>query len=163
MKMHSNGLLHLCSETIQAAWIDYNGHMNVAYYVSVFDTGTEALLDYSGLDADYRERTQSSTYVLETHVNYERELVVDAPVEIDLQLLDHDSKRIHYAMFMRHRDEGFQAACCEIMLMHMDMRSTRSAPMPESACARLAGLAAAQADLPLPPSAGSVIGIRRKS
>ena len=161
--MHGNGLLHLCSETIKAAWIDYNGHMNVAYYVLIFDSGTEALLDYLGMDAEYRERSQASTYVLETHINYERELVLDAPVEITMQLLDHDSKRIHYALFMRHRDEDFQAACCEIMLMHMDMRTTRSSPMPEIACRRLAELATTQASLPLPPNAGKVIGIRRKA
>jgi len=160
--MHHNGLLHLCSQTIQPEWIDYNGHMNVAYYMLVFDAGGDALLDYLGLDEAYRGRSRTSTYVLEAHINYERELLVDALVDIYLQLVDYDGKRIHYSLSMVHREEDFRAATCEIMLMQIDMRTTRGTAMPDFALERLAALAADQADLPPAPNLGSVIGIRRK-
>ena len=160
--MHTKGLHYLCSEVIQPAWIDYNGHMNVAYYVLVFDAGTDALLDTLGINSAHREHTQTSTYVLETHINYERELLLDATVDIYLQLVDFDQKRIHYALFMQHRDEEFQAASCEIMLMHINMKTTRGSPMPDFALDKLAEIQNAQVGLPQPPNLGSVIGIRRK-
>ena len=161
--MRRDGLLHLCTATIKPEWIDYNGHMNVAYYMLVFDAGGDALLDYLGLDEAYRERSRTSTYVLEAHINYERELLVDALVDIYLQLVDHDAKRVHYVLTMQHREEDFRAATCEIMLMQIDMRTTRGTAMPEFALDRLAALAAEQSDLAPPANLGSVIGIRRKS
>ncbi|HSS64018.1 MAG TPA: thioesterase family protein, partial [Gammaproteobacteria bacterium] len=81
---------------IQRDWIDYNGHMNVAYYVLVFDNATDALLDFLGMDEDYRKQTGFTTYVLETHVTYDRELKENDPVRVETQLLDFDAKRLHY-------------------------------------------------------------------
>ncbi len=65
-------------------WIDYNGHMTVAYYVLAFDYSSDALMDYLGLDSDYREHTQNSAFVLEGHITYEQELVQDDPIHSTL-------------------------------------------------------------------------------
>ena len=144
--------------TIRPEWIDYNGHMNVAYYVLVFDQGTDGLLDYLGMDAEYR-RSGFSTYVLEAHITYERELKEGEPYRVTVQLLDADAKRLHY--FERLYREGDDSLCAttEIMLMHMDMSTVRSAPMPEPVRANVAALLEAHARLPRPPQAGRVIGI----
>ena len=73
---------------VEAAWIDYNGHMNVAYYVLMFDRATDALLDRLGLGAAYRRRTDHSLFVLESHVTYEREVKAgDMPVKDALKAL----------------------------------------------------------------------------
>ena len=81
---------------IRPEWIDYNGHMNVAYYVLVFDQGSDDLLDYLGMDKDYRERSGFSTYVLESHITYEREMKEGDAYRVSVQLLDADAKRLHY-------------------------------------------------------------------
>ena len=145
--------------SIRPEWIDYNGHMNVAYYVLVFDLGTDALLDYLGLDTAYRARTGYSTYVLESHITYERELKEGDAYRVTSQLLDFDGKRLHYFEHLYQEPEGTLAATTEIMLMHMDMTTVRSTPMPESVRERVASVMEAHARLPRPTQAGRVIGI----
>ncbi len=145
--------------TIRPEWIDYNGHMNVAYYVLVFDQGTDALLDYLGMDAAYRERTGYSTYVLESHITYERELKEGDAYRVTAQLLDFDAKRLHYFEHVYHEPEGTLAATTEIMLMHMDMTTVRSTPMLEPVRETVASVMQAHTRLSRPPQAGRVIGI----
>lgn len=148
--------------TIRGDWIDYNGHMNVAYYVLVFDNATDALLDYLGMDEAYRSRTGFTTYVLETHVTYDRELKENDAVRVETQLLDFDPKRLHYFSRMFNESDGFPAATTEIMLMHIDSRGPKAAAMPEPVLARVEAVMAAHRALPRPPEAGRVIGIRKK-
>ncbi len=147
---------------IKRDWIDYNGHMNVAYYVLVFDNATDALLDYLGMDEDYRKKTGFTTYVLEAHVTYDRELKENDPVRVETQLLDFDAKRLHYFSQMFHGAEGFLAATTEIMLMHIDSRGPKAAPMTDDVLERVESVMAAHRELPRPPQAGRVIGIRRR-
>lgn len=145
--------------TIRPEWIDYNGHMNVAYYVLVFDQGTDALLDYLGMDTAYRTQTGYSTYVLEAHITYERELKEGDAYRVTTQLLDFDAKRLHYFERLYHETDDTLAATTEIMLMHMDMATVRSAPMPDSVYEKVAALMQSQGRLPRPPQAGRIIGI----
>jgi acyl-CoA thioester hydrolase len=145
--------------TIHPEWIDYNGHMNVAYYVLIFDLGTDALLDYLGMDAAYRARTGYSTYVLESHITYERELKEGDPYRVTAQLLDADAKRLHYFETLYREPDDTPAATTEIMLMHMDMATVRSIPMPDPVAETVASLMQAHAGMPRPSQAGRVIGI----
>jgi len=145
--------------SIRPEWIDYNGHMNVAYYVLVFDRGTDALLDYLGMDNAYRARTGCSTYVLESHITYERELKEGDAYRVTSQLLDFDAKRLHYFEHLYQEPEGTLAATTEIMLMHMDVTTVRSMPMPESVRDRVASVMEAHIRLPRPTQVGRVIGI----
>lgn len=147
---------------IKRDWIDYNGHMNVAYYVLVFDNATDALLDYLGMDEDYRKKTGFTTYVLEAHVTYDRELKENDPVRVETQLLDFDPKRLHYFSQMYHGSEGFLAATTEIMLMHIDSRGPKAAAMPGEVLERVEAVMVAHRKLPRPPQAGRVIAIRRR-
>src|SRR5215469_14576417 len=73
-------------------WIDYNGHMNVAYYVLAFDRATDLLLDHLGLGEAYRRATNRSLFVLEAHVTYARELRAGDRFEIETRLIDADRK-----------------------------------------------------------------------
>ncbi len=154
--------LALHQGSIQREWIDYNGHMNVAFYVLVFDQATDAFLDYLGMDEHYRSETGFTTYVLETHVTYDRELKERDPVRVETQLLDFDPKRLHYFSHMFHADENFLAATTEIMLMHIDSRGPKAAAMPDKVLERVEAVMAAHRALPRPKQAGRVIGIRRR-
>ncbi len=160
--METDAPLVLHQSKIKGEWIDYNGHMNVAYYVLVFDNATDALLDYLGMDEAYRKRTGFTTYVLETHVTYDRELREDDPVRVETQLLDFDPKRLHYFSQMYHGSEGFLAATTEIMLMHIDSRGPKAAAMPGEVLERVEAVMVAHRKLPRPPQAGRVIAIRRR-
>ncbi len=155
--------LCLYHSVVPAEWIDYNGHMNVAYYVLAFDYATDALVDYLSMGDTYRERTQCSTFVVEAHVNYQRELVAGDPIRVTTQILGFDSKRIHYFHRMYHDEKGFLAATTELILIHVELTQRRSAPMPVEILDRLNGVMTQHLQLPRPSQAGRVIGLRPKS
>jgi len=147
---------------VEPAWIDYNGHMNVGYYVVAFDKGTDGLLDRLGLGEAYRRTTNHSIYVLEAHVTYERELKLDAPFTIETQLIDADEKRIHFFHRMHHAAEGFLAATNELLALHVDLAGPLATALPADALQRLAPLLAAHRRLPAPPQLGRRIAIKRR-
>lgn len=146
---------------VRDEWIDYNGHMNVAYYVLAFDLGTDGLLDLLGLDAAYRSRTGHSTFALEMHVSYTREIGRAEPYLITSRILDADHKRIHMFHEMHHAREGWLAASNEVITMHIDMQRRRSRAFPSEVQARVDAMRLAHAGLPRPTAAGSTIMIRR--
>jgi acyl-CoA thioester hydrolase len=152
--------LALHREAVRAEWIDYNGHMNVAYYVLVFDHATDAFLDHLGLDGAYRAESGCSTFALESHLTYERELAEGDPLEITTQLLDFDERRIHFFHRMLHAGEGYLAATTELLSLHVDLGRRRAEPMSQSVLARLRVLGKAHARLPRPPQAGRAVGLR---
>jgi len=100
-------------EVVRPEWIDYNGHMNVAYYVLVFDHATDAMRERLGLGEAYRAATGNTVYVLEAHLTYARELKEGDPMEIRTELLDRDAKRLHYFHRMFHARDNFLAATTE--------------------------------------------------
>jgi acyl-CoA thioester hydrolase len=153
--------LSLHRTTVQPDWIDFNGHMNVAYYVLAFDQATDKFFDWLGLDAAYRKATNISSFALEHHVVYLREVQVGDPLRFTTQLLDHDAKRVHYFHRMYHESEGYLSATSEQISMHIHLAERRSIVLPPPHDARIEALAAAHATLPRPEQAGRVIGIRR--
>lgn len=154
----------LCSDVKQVrdAWIDFNGHMNVGYYVVAFDEVSVEVLARLGLDETYRQTRQASTFALETHATYERELPPGAPYIVKTQLLDADHKRLHLFHEMFHAEEGWLAATNEVITMHIDMTQRRSAPFPPDVQEKIDALKAAHAGLPWPARQGRVIGIKHK-
>jgi acyl-CoA thioester hydrolase len=146
---------------VQPDWIDYNGHMNVAFYVLAFDKATDGLLDHLGLGEAYRRSTNCSMFALEAHVTYDRELKLGDRLAIDTQLIDADEKRLHFFHRMTHADKGYLAATSELMALHVDLAGPRSAPMPAAARAALEPLRAAHRLLPPPPQLGRRIGLKR--
>jgi len=155
--------LDLHRATVPPEWIDLNGHMNVGFYLVAFDHATGTLCDQFGLGWDYTRTGIGTTFVLEAHITYDREVTAGDPLRVTTQILDHDAKRLHYIHMMYHADEGYLAATNELMLMNIDLESRRSAPWPEWSHARIEAMAAAHAELPRPSQAGRLIGIRPKS
>lgn len=153
--------LALHRESVDPAWIDFNGHMNLAYYVLAFDHATDAFFDYVGLGVAYLEANNCSTFALEAHVTYDRELMAGDPMRFETYLLDHDAKRLHYMHLMYHAEEGYLASTTELISLHVDMTQRRSSPMPTSVIECLDQVAAAHSALPRPPQAGRVISLGR--
>ena len=144
-------------------WIDYNGHMNVAYYVMVFDHATDGMFDMIDIGIDHVKRDNGSMFVLETHVNYLQEVDEGAPLDLTCQMIDADEKRLHLYFEMHHGEEGFLSATSELMALHVDMNTRRTAPFLPDAQARINAIMAQHKDLPKPERVGQTIGIRRKS
>ena len=147
--------------TVLPEWVDYNGHMNVGYYVVAFDKATDVLLDHLALGSLYRHEHDASVFVLEAHVTYDHEVGPGDGLRFTTQILDHDAKRMHVLHRMYHAAEGYLAATNELMMMHVDLLTRRPAPFPEDALDRIAAVRREHDALPRPEAAGRVIGIRR--
>jgi len=141
-------------------WIDFNGHLNMAYYNVLFDQGVDQAYGEIGLGPEY-QRTGCTTYVAEFHVCYLRELHEGDRVYTTFQLLDHDEKRFHSFQELWHVD-GWLAATAEGLTLHVDQSGPRVAPMPDHILTRLDAMRQNHAKLPTPAQAGRRIGIRRK-
>lgn len=154
--------LSLYTGIVPPEWIDYNGHMNVAYYVLAFDYATDAFMDCLGMGQDYRESQQCSAFVVESHVNYQRELTANDPMRITTQLLGFDSKRIHYFHRLYHAKRGFLSATTELIAIHVDLTERHSISMPLSVLDQLGAIMTQHIQLPRPLQSGRVIGVRAK-
>lgn len=154
--------LRLHAETVPPEWVDYNGHMNVAFYVLAFDHATDALLDHLDLGAAYRQRENKSVFVVETHVNYLNEVLQGARLLFDTIVLDADAKRLHFCHEMRiDGGDGGPVAVTELMSVHVDLESRGTAAFPETQAARLAALVEAQGQVPRSRFLGRRMGIKR--
>lgn len=154
--------LALHRDTVRPEWIDYNGHLNIAYYLLMFDHATDVFFDYLGIGPDYIKAANCSTFVLESHIVYERELAVGAPVRFTTQLLDFDEKRFLYLHAMIHETEEFLAATCEMVSLHVDMATRRTAPFQAPMQGLLADIKKAHDALGTPPQAGRSISLRSR-
>lgn len=153
--------LHLHRGVVRPEWIDYNGHMMDGYYLVAFTDVTEAMLDYLGFGAAYRERTGGTIYTVEAHLNFLREVRTGAPLTYSTQMLGYDAKRFHVIHTMHHAHEGFLAATNELMFLHVNQAALKVEPMPADRLARVAQVCDAHAALPRPPQAGRSIGLPR--
>ena len=147
---------------VEAGWIDYNGHLNMAYYNVLFDRAVDQLYEALGCGLGYVEASRHSCFTAEVHVRYLRELHADDAVFVTLQLLGFDRKRLHYFEELRHRD-GWLSATSENMALHVDMAAKKTAAFPPPIMARLERLRAAHAALPLPTGAGRRIAMPANS
>ena len=155
-------LLNQHREPVRADWLDYNGHMNVAYYVLVFDHATDVFLDHIGLDDAHREATGDSVFVVEAHVTYDREAMEGDMLNVTTQVLDCDAKRMHIFHRMHANGGGEVIATNELMILSVNLETRRTSPLADTVAERLGALAARHQTLAAPPQAGRKIGIRRR-
>lgn len=143
-------------------WIDYNDHMNMAFYNVLFDRAADEFYERIGFGPGYLETRNHSTMTAEFHVCYIRELHLGARVRVRSWMLDHDEKRFHSYQEIWHED-GWLAATAEALVLHIDMSGPRVAPMPADIAAGLARFQAAHGADPWPERASRRIAIPRKS
>ena len=142
------------TRTVKAGWIDYNGHMNMAYYLMVFDQSLDHVYDELGIGEAYTRSGQGSCFTREVHVNYLQELTRDDPISVTFQLLDWDAKRLHFFQHMYHAEQNYLAATAEQLALHVDMTSRRTAAFPAAVQAQLGELMQAHQQLEMPAEAG---------
>lgn len=144
---------------VEPQWIDYNGHMNLAWYHVLFDRAVDEAFALAGLGPDYLEARGMSTFAAECHILYRRELASGDRVRVTLQLVSFDEKRLHFYMEMRHASEGWIAAATENLALHVDMKTRKVAPFPPDILANLAIMQAAHGQMKRPELVGRVIGL----
>jgi acyl-CoA thioester hydrolase len=145
---------------VEPGWIDYNGHLNMAYYNVLFDRAMDEVFDLLGCGAAYTKATRHSCFVTEIHVHYLRELHAGDPVRVTVQLLDFDAKRLHYFEELRHAEQGWLSATSENLALHVDMMAKKTAVLPDDVMVRLARMKAAHGALPIPQGAGRRIAMK---
>ena len=154
--------LRLHRARIPAEWLDYNGHMTESRYLEVMSEGTDALLRFIGVDADYLA-TRGAYFTAESHVSFLDEVHAGELVEVSTQVLAADDRRLH--VFHRLHREGADDAVAEseTMLIHVGKASGRAEAATPDVQARVTRLAAAHAELPKPERAGRRIGERKQA
>jgi acyl-CoA thioester hydrolase len=144
---------------VRPEWIDYNGHMNVAYYIKAFDEAFDELYVVMGVDGAAIRRTGISTFTAEMHITYQREVKEGDRLRITTQLIDFDARRMHFIQCMYHAEQGFLAATDEWLIMCVDLSQRKVIAFPEPLRGFLAATKRAHADVALPPEAGRRISL----
>src|SRR4051794_16454311 len=125
---------------VEPQWIDYNGHLNMAYYNVLFDRAIDELWLELGIGPAHMEQRRGSTFSAECHVRYLREIHRDDPVQIAVLLLAADEKRLHTFEELRHATEGWLSATSENIHLHVDISARKTAPFPPDIQGRIAGV-----------------------
>ena len=112
---------HIANQIIKKEWTDYNNHMNMAYYVLVFDQVWEIMLEKFKMGESSAKTSEMSTMVVETHTTYNNEVKQDDEVEINLTFFDHDKKRLHYKMEMIEKSSKKLSATLEMLSLYIDL------------------------------------------
>ena len=121
---------------IEPQWIDYNGHLNMAYYNVLFDRAVDEAYELIGIGADYVSQRKHSFFTAEVHLRYLRELHAGDQVRVTFQLLDYDRKRLHTFEQLFHAEDGWVAATSENMSLHVDMVERKTASFPDEVTRR---------------------------
>lgn len=147
------------STVVSDDWIDYNGHLNVAYYHLIFDLAAKPFLTWLGFTPEVREQHNCSTFALESHLNYLAEVKVDTEVRVESRLLDIHQKRFHFYQEMFTSDTNTLAASYEALGTAVSMQTRKSAPMPEIVYERATKIQQAHSVLDRPWQIGHVIAV----
>ena len=156
-----NDILYTNLLTAKPEWIDHNGHVNLGYFVIAFDQATDAVYEQWGLGLDYPDGSGCSVFTLGINVDYLGELFEGDPIRITTQLVDCDSKRIHYFHHMYHGETSNLVARNECLCMNVNLESRKSAPFPESVMEKLSAAHAAHRVNGTPEGFGRSLQIRR--
>ncbi len=120
--------IHLNSKKIIKDWTDYNGHMNVAYYVLIFDIyGAEKLMTEFKMGEDSAKTTSKSTMVVESHITYNQEVKEGDEVDVNLIYFDHDKKRLLYKLEMIHKSKKYLVSTIESLSLYVDLKERKVA------------------------------------
>jgi acyl-CoA thioester hydrolase len=111
----------LKTDKVIKEYTDYNGHLNVAYYVRIFDMAADVMLDNFNMGGESAKQNSKTTFVAEMHTIYKQEVRLGEEVETHLTYLNHDKKRIQYRLSMFHKEKKYLAATNEVLSLYVDL------------------------------------------
>ena len=106
---------------VKTEWVDYNNHMNLAFYILLFDTAWEIMLEKFNIGKESAINQKRSTFAVESYTTYNQEMRVGEEVDLNLVFLDHDKKRLIYKLEMLHRQDRYLAATSEVLSLYVDL------------------------------------------
>ena len=115
----------LKTEKVIKEWTDYNNHLNVAYYVHIFDIAADIMLDNFKMGGESAKQDKKTTIVVEMLTVYNQEVRLGEEVETHLTHIDHDKKRIHYRLSMFHKEKKYLAATNEVLSLYVDLNKRK--------------------------------------
>ena len=115
----------LKTEKVIKEWTDYNNHLNVAFYVHVFDIAADVMLDNFKMGGESAKKDKKTTFVAEMHTIYNQEVRLGEEVETYITYVDHDKKRIHYRLSMFHKEKKYLAATNEVLSLYVDLNKRK--------------------------------------
>ena len=149
---------------VQKEWIDYNGHMNVAYYTLAFDEAIDEFLETDiGIGPSFIKKHQQGSYALQTQYRYIAELILNAGFVVTIFVADFTLKRMHLILKMIDPKSKALFATCETIMVNVDLKKRKSCEYPEFVRIKLKQLYDASEDLRLSTNIGHPIGLRSKS
>ena len=113
--------MFLKTEKVIKEWTDYNGHLNVAFYVHIFDIAADVMLDSFQMGGESAKKNKKTTFVAEMYTAYKQEVRLGEQVDTHLTYVDHDKKRIHYRLSMFHKEKKYLAATNEVLSLYVDL------------------------------------------
>ncbi len=149
-------------EVVRPDWVDYNNHLNDAFYLVIFSHATDHMMDQIGLDSIGRTRSNYSLFTAELHLNYLKEVKVDTQVRVETTILGHDAKRLHIFHTMYRGEETEPVATNEQMQLSIDMAGPRVSPFQPEVQTRIEKIAAEHAKLKKPAQMGRSITLSPK-
>ncbi len=153
----SDSILFTASSIVQPHWIDYNGHMNMGYYLVAFDEiATDGFFDYLGIGEEHKQSTNNSTFTLGSNIDFLREVFEGDSLRFTTRLVDYDHKRLHYFHCMYNVDKDYLAATNECLTMYIDMETRRGSSFSEEL------MASFQLELEHAAAAEPIEGVGRK-
>jgi len=117
--------INLKTEKVIKEWTDYNGHLNVAFYVHIFDIAADVMLDGFNMGGISAKKDKKTTFVAEMHTIYNQEVRLDEEVETQVSYIEHDKKRIHYRLSMFHKEKKYLAATNEVLSLYVDLNKRK--------------------------------------
>ena len=115
----------LKTEKVIKEWTDYNGHLNVAFYVHIFDIAADIMLDSFKMGGHSAKNNKKTTFVAEMYTAYKQEIKLSEEVETHLTYVDHDKKRIHYRLSMFHKEKKYLAATNEVLSLYVNLNKRK--------------------------------------
>lgn len=160
--MADAGPEHVADFTANAQWMDYNGHMNIAYYTVALDKTMDDFFARLGIGETYARRENRSTFMLQNHTRYLCEIREGQKFSSYLQLLGLDKRRFHAFVSLIHADGVTELAISEVIGIHMDLSNRKPIEFPDEPYEAMCALLGAHQSLPVPKFAGGAIGLGEK-
>lgn len=160
--VHSSAPFTSKAINIEDSWIDYNGHLNMAYYLVMFEKAFDDFNFALGITEEYVKARKMTTYTGQTKIDYLREVHKGADLTATCQILNYDQKRIHTWQELRFKD-GTVAATCETITLHIDATGPKVTPFPPDILHNVETISERHLKLPRPEKAGQSIGIRSRA
>ena len=115
----------LKTEKVIKEYTDYNNHLNVAYYVRIFDIAADVMVDNFKMGGESAKENKKTTFVAEMYTTYNQEVRLGEEVETHVTYVDHDKKRIHYRLSMFHKEKKYLAATNEVLSLYVDLNQRK--------------------------------------